>query len=300
VKNLTVSLFEGGKSVQVVATPEDSAESFFGRLKAAVEQNSLAVEVMRTPDGTLLIRHTVYGSKPTFQASSSIPGIVGSQQGGLQSAAPGKDIRGTIGGEQTAGEGEILRGLVGNDNTEGLVVSVAGSRHQVMDATAEGGMRWERQIRPGMAGIVNVANNALDFQIGPNAGQRVTVALPAVSPRFLARQVETESGFRNLAEINVSGAKKAQDSIKVVDAAIDELTIARGQLGAFAKSSLQSNINTLRVTAENLMAAESTIRDTDMAREVTEYTKRRILLEADAALLAQANHIPSTVINLIR
>ncbi len=300
VKNLTVSLFEGGKSVQVVAMPEDSPGSFFGRLKAAVEQAGLALDVTEMPDGTLLVQHRAYGSKATFQASSSVAGVLSKEKGALQSATPGKDIQGTLGGEQARGEGNLLSGLAGNDNTEGLVVGYNGARRKVADETADGGSRWVNQPRTGPAGVVNVANNALDFQIGPNAGQRVTVALPSVSPQFLARQVETDSGFHSLAEINVSSGKKAQDSVKLVDAAIDELTIARGKLGAFAKNGLQSNINTLRVTVENLMAAESAIRDTDIALELTEYTKRRIMLEANAALLAQANQTPATVINLIR
>ena len=63
---------------------------------------------------------------------------------------------------------------------------------------------------------------------------------------------------------------------------------------------MQSNINTLRVTAENLMAAESAIRDTDVAQELVEYTKRRIMLEADTALLAQANQSPATVVTLLK
>jgi len=170
----------------------------------------------------------------------------------------------------------------------------------VDDGTAEGGRRWERRPRTGQIGIVNVANSALDFQIGPNAGQRVTVALPSIAPQYLARHVDTDSGFRNLAEINVSSGKKAQDTVKLVDAAIDELTLERGHLGAFAKDGLQSNINTLRVTTENLLAAESAIRDTDMAKELTEYTKRRIMLEANTALLAQANQTPASVITLLR
>jgi len=236
VKNLSISLFEGGKSVQVVATPEDSPGSYFGRIKAAIEQNGLAVDVRQMPDGTLQVRHKSYGSKPTFQASSSVAGVLSTEKGVLESAKPGKDIQGTIGGEQAVGEGELLRGLPGNDNTDGLVVSYAGTPGQPMEGPGEDGARRDRQIRTRFIGIVNVANNSLDFQIGPNAGQRVTVAMPAMSPRYLARQVETESGFRNLAEISVTGARKAQDSIKVVDAAIDELTLARGQLGAFAKS----------------------------------------------------------------
>jgi flagellin len=226
--------------------------------------------------------------------------VLSKEKGALQSATPGKDIQGTLGGEQARGEGNLLSGLAGNDNTEGLVVGYNGARRKVADETADGGSRWVNQPRTGPAGVVNVANNALDFQIGPNAGQRVTVALPSVSPQFLARQVETDSGFHSLAEINVSSGKKAQDSVKLVDAAIDELTIARGKLGAFAKNGLQSNINTLRVTVENLMAAESAIRDTDLAQELTEYTKRRIMLEANTALLAQANQTPEAVIKLIR
>jgi flagellin len=300
VKNLTVSLFEGGKSVQVVASSEDSPGSFFGRLKTAVEQNGLALDVLMMPDGTLLVRHKDYGSKPAFQVTSSVAGVLSTERGALEAATPGKDMRGTIGGEEAMGQGNTLQGLPGSDNTEGLAVAYTGPRVAVVDDMAEGGNRWERRPRTGQVGIVNVANSALDFQIGPNAGQRVTVALPPVAPQFLARRVETQSGFRNLADINVASAKRAQDAIKLVDAAIDELTMERGKLGGFARNSLQSNINTLRVTAENLTAAESAIRDTDMAQELVEYTKRRIQLEANTALLAQANHSPATVVSLIR
>jgi flagellin len=300
VKNLSVSLFEGGKSVQVIATPEDSPGSFFGRLKSAVEQNGLALDVMMTPDGTLLVRHREYGSIGAFQVSSSVAGVLSSDRGALQSATPGQDIRGTIDGEQAQGKGDVLTGVPGNDNTEGLVVAYHGPRVSVPDSSQEGEARWERQPRTGQVGIVNVANSALDFQIGPNAGQRVTVALPTIAPQYLARQVETNSGFRNLSEIDVSNGKRAQDSVKLIDSAIDELTLERGKLGGFAKNGLQTNINTLRVTAENLMAAESTIRDTDIAQELTEFTKRKIMLEANAALLAQANQIPAQVITLLR
>jgi flagellin len=300
VKNLSVSLFEGGKSVQVVAAPEDSPGSFFGRLKSAIEQNGLALDVIQMSDGTLLVRHKEFGGKQTFQASSSISGVLSDRKGVLEPAVAGKDVQGTLGGEHAQGEGNLLRGLAGNEHTEGLEVSYSGPRRRIEDGAADGGMRWERQPRTGKAGVVNVTNNALDFQIGPNPGQRVTVALPSISPQFLARQVDTDSGFRNLGEINVVGAKHARDAVKLVDSAVDEVTIARGQLGAFAKNGLQSNIATLRVTAENLMAAESAIRDTDMAQELVEYTKRRIMLDAGTALTAQANHSPASVITLIR
>ena len=300
VKTLAVSLFEGGKSVQVQGRPEDTPASFFGRLKAAVEQSGLALNVAMTPESTLRVSHKEYGSKPAFRVSSSVAGILSKEAGAVESAAPGQDIKGTIGGENALGQGDILRGLPGNDSTEGLEIGYYGPRVAVSDGTAEGATHWERRPSPGAAGVVSVANNALEFQIGANSGQRVTAALPSISPRYLARNVETGSGFRNLAEIDVSTAGHAEDAVKLADAAIDELTTSRGRLGGFSRNVLQGNINTLRVTAENLMAAESAIRDTDVAQELVEYTKRRIMLEADAALLAQANQTPATVVTLLK
>lgn len=300
VKTLTVSLFEGGKSVQVQAVPEDTPVSFFGRLKAAVEQSGLALDVSMMPDGILRVSHKEYGSKPAFRFSSSAAGVLSKEGGAVESAAPGQDIKGTIGGENALGQGDILRGLPGNDTTEGLEIGYYGPRVAVSDGTQGGATHWERRPVTGAVGVVSVANNALEFQIGANAGQRVTAALPSISPRYLARNVETGSGFRNLAEIDVSTASHAEDAVKLADAAIDELTTGRGRLGGFSRNVLQSNINTLRVTAENLMAAESAIRDTDVAQELVEYTKRRIMLEADTALLAQANQFPATVVTLLK
>ena len=63
---------------------------------------------------------------------------------------------------------------------------------------------------------------------------------------------------------------------------------------------MERNIATLRVTVENLTAAESTIRDANVAEEITDITKRRILLQANIAALAQANQIPAIVIDLLR
>ena len=142
-------------------------------------------------------------------------------------------------------------------------------------------------------------NNALEFQVGPNPGQKAAVALPNVAPRFLARDVENASNFANLADIRVDTQQGAGDSIRLIDSAINQLTLTRGRLGAFQKNALESNIATLRVTAENLIAAESAIRDVDLAREITEFTKNKLLFDAGTAAVAQANQLPSKVISLI-
>ena len=84
-----------------------------------------------------------------------------------------------------------------------------------------------------------------------------------------------------------------------IDKAIDDVTNARGKLGAFQANTLETNINSLRVSQENLTAAESTIRDVDFAAESSQFTKNNILVQASTAMLAQANQLPQNVLKLL-
>lgn len=84
-----------------------------------------------------------------------------------------------------------------------------------------------------------------------------------------------------------------------IDTAIDALNLQRAKYGA-AQNRLEHTINNLGATSENLTAAESRIRDTDMASEMMEFTKNNILQQAAQAMLVQANQQPQTVLNLLR
>ena len=296
---LEVTLFESGRTVQVTAQEKDTPASFFGRLRRAVEGAGLALELSLDENDQLRVEHREYGASHTFMGASSLAGILSGDEGTMQAAVPGRDVAGTINGEVAEGRGQLLRGLAGNENTEGLVVRYAGPRVDSGVAGPDGRALMVREPRLGPAGVVNVSNNALAFQVGPNPGQTATVLLPQVNPRFLARDVATMSDFASLAEIRLETPQGAQDSIRMIDAAINQLTLVRGQLGAFQKNGLESNIATLRVTVENLMAAESVIRDADLATELTEFTKNRLLFDAATAAVAQANQLPSRVISLI-
>lgn len=295
---LTVTLFEGGRSVKVTADRHDTPASFFGRLRHASQEAGLKLDLKLTSDNTISVRHQNFGSRYTFQAGSSVAGVLSSDANVLQAAEPGQDVAGTIDGEAATGRGQILRGLPGNENTDGLVLRYAGPRVQV-GTDRSGAPVYALEPETGQAGTVTVANNALDFQVGPNPGQTITVALPTTAPSFMARDVENASGFGNLEQIRVDTPHGAADSIKLIDAAIDELTLTRGRLGAFQRNGLQSNINALRITAENLMAAESAVRDVDVAQELANFTRNKLLLETGAEASHQADMLPSTVIKLI-
>ena len=115
----------------------------------------------------------------------------------------------------------------------------------------------------------------------------------------LGREVPNNSQFRSLADIDLTNSTGAQDSIKLIDDALNEVGILRGNLGSFQKNSLESNLRNLRVSSENLTNAESVIRDSDMAGEMSDFTKNQILIASGTAMAAQANQIPKSVLQLI-
>ncbi len=94
-------------------------------------------------------------------------------------------------------------------------------------------------------------------------------------------------------------ADKAQDSLAVIDAAIDDITIHRGALVAFQKNTLEATANNLRATLENTVNAESVIRDTNFAEEISEFTKQQVLLQGGTSVLQNANQIPQLILGLL-
>ena len=87
---------------------------------------------------------------------------------------------------------------------------------------------------------------------------------------------------------------------QVIDQAIDDVTNLRGTLGAFQQNTLEATANNLRATLENTVAAESTIRDTDYAQEIANFTKQQILLQTGISVLANANQVPQLVLSLLQ
>ena len=146
------------------------------------------------------------------------------------------------------------------------------------------------------AGGGSNSSKALTFQIGANQGQTETVMLPNVLTKELAKGVQNDGGFASLADIDVSAPGSA---IAVIDKAIGEITTYRGNLGAFQKNTLESNLTSLRVATENLTAAESNIRDADVAVELATFTRNQIMTQAATAQLAQANAMPQNVAHLL-
>lgn len=100
-------------------------------------------------------------------------------------------------------------------------------------------------------------------------------------------------------KINVDTTTNAFKAMKSVDAAIERVSSYRATLGA-AQNRLEHTVNNLKVTSENITSAESRIRDTDMADEITAYTKNNILLQAAQSMLSQSNAMPQGVLSMLQ
>ena len=146
---------------------------------------------------------------------------------------------------------------------------------------------------------ITVVDNSFQFQVGPNANQTVSISAQDISADKLALGVTNDSNFASLAEIYVTTVQGANDAISLFDKAIDEISRLRAKLGAFQKNTLETNLRSLRIAEENLSASESTIRDMDISVEISEFTRNQILLAAGVSMLAQANAIPQTVLQLL-
>lgn len=137
---------------------------------------------------------------------------------------------------------------------------------------------------------VNAGSNSKDFQIGYlNDGySKLGVSIDSVKSSDLGVAVD-----------DISTLSKAQTALTTIDSAISALASSRAEIGAYQNRLLYAGSN-LAITLENLTAAESTIRDVDMAMEMTNFTKNQILVQAGTSMLAQANMNPQLVLSLFK
>lgn len=161
------------------------------------------------------------------------------------------------------------------------------------DVTTDDATKYQFTMANG-AGIgkeeVATTGKGLTFQIGANGveDQRVTLNVNDMSSTAIG-----------VANADVSTQDAANKAIEMVDSAVKTVSMQRAGLGAL-QNRLEYTVNNLTTTNENLTAAESQIRDTDMATEMINYTKNNILQQASQAMLAQANQQPQAILQLLQ
>ena len=290
--------------------------------------NDALTEMSRTPgeinnfinglDEVIVLRHRQFGSDPGFTVSSTLENYFGENIKSNEAvfSVPGRDVEGNIGGSPgingggaAMGRGQFLTGAPGAEG-EGVTIKYGETTDDVIyeifnrsENKAAGLFRREINnetlVGDDVDGFVHVSQNSLVFQIGPNEGQLRRISVDSINPEELSKGIENNSNFQNLAEIDVLDAEAAQDTLLLVDQAIDDVSTMRGNLGSFQRNALEANLHSLRVSKENLTASESMLADTDMAQEMSSLVKNQILLSSGTAMLAQANQVPQSVLQLL-
>lgn len=175
-----------------------------------------------------------------------------------------------------------------NGFTTQATMTTEGTHVKVTDRS---GFEMNFEVMPDVAGDVSLEVTdigTMTLQIGANENQTMDVRIPEISSKSLyIDQVDVRT---------VNGAGRAITSF---DNAIGKVSEARSRIGAY-QNRLDSAVNSLEGTEENMTAALSRIEDVDMAEEMSEYTKYNVLSQAATSVLAQANDIPQQVLQLLQ
>lgn len=138
-----------------------------------------------------------------------------------------------------------------------------------------------------LSGSLSGSGLGIELQIGANQGQSIELNIG-----------DMQAGALSVSGILINTQSGADAAIATIDAAIQTVSNERSSLGA-NQNRLEHTINNLGTSSENLTAAESRIRDVDMASEMMSFTKNNILTQASQAMLAQANQLPQGVLQLL-
>lgn len=245
-------------------------------MEQAIRNNEVAISLVQTAEGSM-------------NEISSI--LVSLRQRAISAANVGASDQDMI----NANQAEVENGLKSIDR---VVSSTQFGHYKLLDGTNAAKTTTNED------GSIST-REGLRFHVGPNADHMASTSIRDMSTSSLGRakvaegQLPNKSNFMSLADIDVRNEQGAQDALAIIDQSLTEVATVRGDLGAFQKHTLESNLTSLQVAAENMTAAESTIRDTDMAQELATFTRNQIMTQSATAQLAQANAMPQHVLRLL-
>jgi len=239
-------------------------------IQQAIKNNEVAISLTQTAEASM-------------DEISNI--LVSIRQRAIAAANVGASDRAMI----QANQSEVENALSSIDR---IVSSTQFGKYKLLDGT-----NAKRELEDGSF------QDGLRFHVGPNAGHMSSVSIRDMKTSELGKVSEGEepnlSNFMSLADIDVRSDQGAQDALEIIDQSISEVATVRGELGAFQRHTLESNLNSLQIAAENMISAESTLRDADMAQEMATFTRNQIMTQSATAQLAQANILPQNVLRLI-
>jgi flagellin len=267
-----------------------SLQSFVDQINSQSSVTGVVAEIFQNAanDFRVRLRTQEYGANFSVTVNDAQGILIA---GGGTSSATGQNARATVSITNIDGNtvtvlftGGVSRGDSGLRLTD--------ARGNVLLLTEAG-----NDVAIDAAAVGRTTAGQLQFQIGANAGQVARFSINNMRADQLGTGVVAG---RSLRDIDVTKTGGAEEALRIIDAAIQQVSKLRGDMGAFQKNVLESNMRSLAVAKENLTATESAIRDTNFAEEISRFTRFQILQQAGMSVLGQANFAPQAVLQLIR
>ena len=255
----------------------------------AIKNNEIAISLVQTAEGSM-------------NEISNL--LVSLRQRAISAANVGASDQAMI----EANQAEIENALASIDR---LVTTTQFGHYKLLDGTnsAHTEIKYKTDsdgnfVLDGDGNKIIMSKSTIDglrFHVGPNADHQASVSIRNMHTNQLGRVAESQnsSNFASLADIDVRNEQGAQDALAIIDQALTEVATVRGEVGAFQSQTLETNLTSLQIASENMTAAESTLRDTDMAQELATFTRNQIMSQSATAQLAQANALPQNVLRLL-
>lgn len=307
--NDTIQIVGSGVTIGNVGAASGTVSGTFGDVKFTFTLYTTGASVYKLTNTVVTAATTVSAATVTDVQEGTYVVEVGQFTGGATSGLDTRVLLFNENGLATTITANFTAGQIYTANGSLSVASVS-SGNIDLTATASAGLRitWDTTVYDlndfGGAlpseevvdsGVIraearNEGNTQLIFQIGSNEGHNMIAGIDDMSAKALG--ITDDS-------LDVTNQNVAERTIMVIDGAIHKVSSQRALLGA-VQNRLEHTISNLGVAEENLTAAESRIRDADMAKEMMQFTKQQILLQSANAMLAQANALPQNVLQLLR
>lgn len=279
---VTVEL-AGNKGVTTVQfAASSSASDMVDAINALSDATGVTATLSTNPASGYRLESDLLGSDQFVQVTVLTQGASFDLQddtGATVTRDEGRDAVALINGAQTLGEGNQL---------------------SLKTATLDLTLSLASTFGLGTTNFAITGGGAL-FQVGPEVNSNLQVNL-GVQSVAASRLGNLDVGF--LSQIQSGGDYslvngKTAEAQRITREALTQISFTRGRLGAFEKNTLETNVNQLGITMENLMAAESSIRDADFAHETSELSRDQILVSAGTSVLALAQQTPQNILRLL-
>ncbi|HOB75268.1 MAG TPA: flagellin [Phycisphaerae bacterium] len=250
---------------------------------AAVQSaKSLTGVSARISGGNIVFNSTEFGSD-AFVSVEALQGTFAVTGGSSATKDYGQDVEATVNGIKAI--------------TKGLNVSVRSASLNI-DATLSA---WVAS-RPNQTRTFTINGGGANFSIAPTQGVNAmaSIGIQSVATGNLGSQGLGFLSSLGSGQANQLSEGKFETAQRIIREASSQVASLRGRLGAFQKNTLTSAMNSLKVTLENVTAAESAIRDTDFALETSRLTRAQILVNSSTTTLQQANAMPQNALALLR